>query len=170
MTRTARLAIALLALVGALVALYLTLFKVGVIGELVCNVGSCERVNTSRWAMFLGFPVAAWGLATYVLLLVLALASVQQEAVERPIAWALVALSGWSVLFSAWLTSKELFVIHAICIWCVTSATIMTLIFVASLFELARARRANRAERFDARGSASVEASAGGTTGGWPRG
>lgn len=164
MTRAARLAIALLALVGALVALYLTLFKVGVIGELVCNVGSCERVNTSRWAMFLGFPVAAWGLATYVLLLLLALVSVQQEALERLMAWGLVALSGWSVLFSAWLTSKELFVIRAICIWCVTSATIMTLIFVASLFELGRVRRADSAERFDARGSTSPGASAGGAT------
>ena len=56
--------IALLALVGALIAAYLTLYKVGVIGELVCQVGSCERVNSSRWAVFLGVPVAAWGLAT----------------------------------------------------------------------------------------------------------
>lgn len=151
--------IALLSLVGALVALYLTLFKVGVIGELVCNIGSCERVNTSRWATFLGLPVAAWGLATYVLLLVLALVSVQREALERQIAWVLVAVSGWSVLFSAWLTSKELFVIHAICIWCVTSATIMTLIFFASLLELGRVRRGDRAEHFDARGAASPEAS-----------
>ena len=160
MTRAARMTIALLALVGGLVALYLTLFKVGVISELVCNIGSCERVNTSRWATFLGLPVATWGLATYVVLLVLALVSVQREALERRIAWVLVALSGWSVLFSAWLTSKELFVIHAICIWCVTSATIMTLIFFASLLELGRARRGDRAERFDARGAAPSEAPA----------
>lgn len=162
--------IALLSLVGALVALYLTLFKVGVIGELVCNIGSCERVNTSRWAVFLGVPVAAWGLATYVALLVLALVSVQRDALERQIAWVLVALSGWSVLFSAWLTSKELFVIHAICIWCVTSATIMTLIFFASLLELGRARRADRAERFDAEPPAPPEAPARGTMRGQPQG
>jgi len=169
-TRSARMTIALLALVGALVALYLTLFKVGVIGELVCNIGSCERVNTSRWAMLFGVPVAAWGLATYVVLLVLALVSVQRDALERQIAWVLVALSGWSVLFSAWLTSKELFVIHAICIWCVTSATIMTLIFLASLLELGRSRRADRAERFDAHGAASPVASDSGTMGGSPQG
>jgi len=153
-TRSARLIIALLALVGALIALYLTLFKVGVIGQLVCNVGSCERVNTSRWAMFLGLPVAAWGLASYVVLLVLALVSLQRDTLERQVALLLVALSAWSVLFSAWLTSKELFVIHAICIWCVTSATIMALIFVASLAELARARRVDREERFDAQNAA----------------
>lgn len=168
--RAARMTIALLALVGALVALYLTLFKVGVIGELVCNIGSCERVNTSRWAMFLGVPVAAWGLATYIALLVLALVSAQRAALELQIAWALVALSGWSVLFSAWLTSKELFVIHAICIWCVTSATIMTLIFFASLLELGRVRRADHAERFDARGAVPPAASASGSMRGEPRG
>lgn len=170
MSRSARMLIAVLALVGALVALYLTLFKVGVIGELVCHLGSCERVNTSRWAMFLGLPVAAWGLATYLVLLVLALVSVQRDALERQIAWLLVVLSGWSVLFSAWLTSKELFVIHAICIWCVTSATIMTLIFFASLVELGRARRAEPAERFDARSGASPAAPGGGSTGGDARG
>jgi uncharacterized membrane protein len=162
--------IAVLALVGALVALYLTLFKVGVIRELVCNVGSCERVNTSRWAMFFGVPVAAWGLATYLALLVLALVSVQREALERALAWLLVAVSGWSVLFSAWLTSKELFVIHAICIWCVTSATIMTLIFFASLLELARVRRAEHAERFDARAAVQPAASGGASMPGEPHG
>ena len=170
MTRGARLTIALLALVGALVALYLTLFKVGVIGTLVCNVGSCERVNTSRWAMLLGLPVAAWGLVTYIVLLLLALISVQSGALERQIAWALVALSGWSVLFSAWLTSKELFVIRAICIWCVTSATIMTLIFLASLLELGRARRVDRAERFDEGSEASAEAPRRGAAHGGARG
>jgi uncharacterized membrane protein len=162
--------IALLALVGALVAVYLTLFKVGVIGELVCHIGSCERVNTSRWAVFLGLPVAAWGLATYIVLLVLALMSVQRAGFERQIAWMLVVLSGWSVLFSAWLTSKELFVIHAICIWCVTSATIMTLIFFTSLVELWRARRAERAESFDTRSAAPPAASGSGSMRGNARG
>ena len=162
--------IAVLALVGALVAVYLTLFKVGVIGELVCNIGSCERVNTSRWAVFLGVPVAAWGLATYLVLLVLALMSVQREGLERRIAWMLVVLSGWSVLFSAWLTSKELFVIHAICIWCVTSATIMTLILLASLVELWRVRRAQRAESFDTQSAVPARASGSGSMRGSARG
>jgi uncharacterized membrane protein len=120
--------------------------------------------------MFFGVPVAAWGLATYLALLVLALVSVQREGLERPLAWLLVAVSGWSVLFSAWLTSKEMFVIHAICIWCVTSATIMTLIFFASLLELARVRRAERAERFDARATVQPAASGGASMPGEPHG
>ena len=48
-----------------------------------------------------------------------------------PIAKYTVAAIG--VLFSAWLTYLELAVIHAICIWCVTSALIVTVIFVVSV-------------------------------------
>ncbi len=136
--------IALLALVGVFVALYLTLYKFGFIGELSCSVGSCETVQLTRWSTLLGLPVAAWGLAAYVALLALALLGLQPAHDEsRAISRVLVALSGWSVLFSGWLTYLELFVIHAICMWCVVSAVIMALIFVASLADL----RATHGER-----------------------
>lgn len=134
--------VALLALVGLFVALYLTLYKVGVIGQLTCSVGSCETVNTSRYSVFLGLPVAAWGLAMYVVLLAVSLAGAREASdASSGISWALVALSGWSVLFSGWLTYLELFRIHAICMWCVISATIMTLIFVTSVVDLRRHTR-----------------------------
>ena len=133
--------IALLALVGVLVALYLTLYKIGVIGVLSCNVGSCESVNTSRWAVFMGLPVAAWGLGTYLLILVLSLAGLQGVAPRRT-AQATTAITTWGVLFSAWLTYLELFVIRAICMWCVISATLMLLLFLTSVVDLRRERRA----------------------------
>lgn len=131
--------IALLALVGALVALYLTLYKTGVVGQLVCSVGSCETVNTSRWSIFLGLPVAAWGLATYIAILLLALLGMQRES--RPIAWATTVLAGWSFFFSAWLTYLERYVIHAYCMWCLISATLVTLIFVVAIADLRRELR-----------------------------
>jgi uncharacterized membrane protein len=108
---------------------------VGVVGALTCQIGSCERVNTSPWAMFMGFPVAAWGLGTYVVLFILAMAGIQGIA-PRLTAWGLVLLSGWGVAFSAWLTYLELFVIHAICMWCVISAVLMALTFIASTISL----------------------------------
>jgi uncharacterized membrane protein len=133
--------IALLALVGAFVALYLTLYKFGVIGVLSCNIGSCESVNTSRWATFLGLPVAAWGLGTYIVILALALAGLQGVAPLQT-ARATAAITAWGVLFSAWLTYLELFVIHAICMWCVISATLMLLLFLTSVLDLRREQRA----------------------------
>jgi len=138
-----RQSLVLLAVVGICIALYLTLYKVGVIGVLSCSIGSCETVNTSKWSMLFGIPIAAWGLAAYVALFVLAMAgSSESREASLPIAQMLVALAGWSVLFSAWLTYLELFVIHAICIWCVTSALLWVVILAVSLTDLRAVSRA----------------------------
>ncbi len=129
--------VAALALIGLFVAMYLTLYKLGYIGELSCSIGSCETVNTSRWATFLGLPVAGWGLMFYVATLVVAVAGTQSRwEDDRTFSVALVTMAGAGVLFSAWLTYLELFVIHAICMWCVISACITTAIFATSAMDL----------------------------------
>ena len=128
--------IGMLALIGVFVSTYLTLYKFGYIGSLQCAVGSCETVNTSRWATFFGLPVAAWGLGFYVSALALVVVGIQERyADSRALSLALVALTGWGVLFSGWLTYLELFVIDAICIWCVTSAVIVLVMFAVSIAE-----------------------------------
>ena len=138
-----RQTLALLAVVGVCIALYLTLYKIGVIGVLSCSIGSCETVNTSKWSMLMGIPIAAWGLAAYAALLVLAMAgSTEPREASVPIARMLVALAAWSVLFSAFLTYLELFVIHAICIWCVTSALLWVVILAVSVADLRAVSRA----------------------------
>ena len=134
---TKRMIVATLSLAGIFVALYLLLYKLGIVGNLACSIGSCETVNLSKWATFLGAPVAAWGVGFYVVMFVLALASLQDryaESVGMSKVLALVAGSGFA--FSAWLTYLELFVIHAVCQWCVVSAIIVTLIFVFALLDL----------------------------------
>jgi uncharacterized membrane protein len=143
------MAIAVLSLVGILIALYLTLYKIGVIGDLSCTLGSCETVNTSKWATFLGLPVAAWGLGAYLALFALSvLGTTDRHAGSRTISVLVVAIAAWSVLFSAWLTYVELFVIHAICIWCVASAVILVAILVVSIVDL-RGSRGHRGGRGD---------------------
>jgi len=128
--------VGMLAFIGVFVSTYLTLYKFGYIGALQCAVGSCETVNTSRWATFFGLPVAAWGLGFYVAALALVFVGIQERyADSRGVALALVALTGWGVLFSGWLTYLELFVIDAICIWCVTSAVIVLVMFAVSVLD-----------------------------------
>ena len=129
--------VAALALAGIFIGLYLTLYKLGVIGELSCSVGSCETVNTSEWAVFLGFPVAAWGVFFYLDVFAFALAGTMARFEEAPlISWLLVVWSGVGFLFSAWLTYLEVAVIEAICMWCVISALLVTAILVFSLADL----------------------------------
>ncbi len=129
--------IAALALIGVFVALYLTLYKVGTIGHLACGFGSCERVNTSKWATFVGAPVAMWGLVFYVATFIVAVAGTSPAyANRREVSYLLAAMSGIGVAFSAWLTYLELFVIDAICRYCVMSAVIVTLIFIVSMLDV----------------------------------
>ena len=139
---TKRMLAALIALVGLFVALYLTLYKVGVIGELACSIGSCEAVQTSRWSTFLGLPVAAWGLAFYASVLAVALTGLMERYEDsRPLALGMLALTAWGALFSLWLTYLELFVIRAICQWCVISAVLAVGLTVVSYLDW-RERRA----------------------------
>ena len=127
---------ALIALIGVFVSLYLTLYKLGYIGTLACGTGACETVQLSKWGDFLGVPVAGWGVAFYGAVLALAVAGVQERfAGSRHLTTALLLVTGWGVVFTLWLTYLELFVIHAICRWCVGSATMTVLLFALALWD-----------------------------------
>ena len=136
-----RMAIAILALLGVLVAGYLTLYKLGYVGTLQCTIGGCERVQSSRFAYLRGLPVAAWGVGAYVVILGVALLGVQPRFQgARWVSLALFGLSAVGVAFSAYLTYLEALVIRAWCQWCVVSAILITLIFVLSIPGLRSAR------------------------------
>lgn len=134
--------VATLALAGIFVATYLLLYKLGKIGNLSCSIGSCETVNTSKWATFLGAPVAAWGVAFYVFLFLFTVVSTTERYADSvSMGGALLAIAGSGLVFSAYLTYLELFVIHAICQWCVISAILVTIIFFVTLAEYRELRR-----------------------------
>jgi uncharacterized membrane protein len=86
-------------------------------------------VQTSQYAVFLGIPVAFYGVAGYVALLVVSLVGLQPAWLPRrgPIAL-LAAMAGLGLAFTVYLTYLELFVIHAICRWCIASAVVIALI------------------------------------------
>ncbi len=130
-----RQAIVVLALVGLLVATSLWLHKIGVIGVLQCGTGACESVQTSRYAELFGVPVAFVGVAGYAVLFVVGLVGLQPSfATDRRIAVALATLSTAGLGFTLYLTAIELFVLHAICRWCVVSAALITAIWALSIW------------------------------------
>jgi uncharacterized membrane protein len=138
---TKRMVVAALSLAGVFLATYLTLYKLGFIGTLACGTGGCEMVQTSKWAFFLGVPVALWGVGFYAAMFVLSLAGSLGTLVEsRATSVALVAMSAWGVLFSSWLTYLEIAQIHAVCRYCVVSATLVLIQFAVSVADL-RERR-----------------------------
>jgi uncharacterized membrane protein len=127
---------ALLSLTGLFVSLYLYLYKIGKIGTLACGTGGCETVQLSPHARFLGIEVALIGVLGYAALLLLALLALQPRYAGRswPATLLLVFSSG-AVIFSGYLTYLELFVIHAICRWCVVSALIILVIFSLAWYD-----------------------------------
>jgi uncharacterized membrane protein len=133
--------IALLALIGVLISIYMSAYTFGLLGTIACGTGGCETVQNSPWAKFAGVPVPLIGLAGYAALLAAALAGLQPRFMDdRRVAAVLVAGGTIGVLFSAYLTWLEYAVIHAWCRWCVVSAILATLIFLFTLPELPRLR------------------------------
>jgi uncharacterized membrane protein len=119
--RRLTIAAALLAACGAAIAGYLTWVHYAGL-EPVCAGGGegCERVQNSPYAQLAGIPVALLGLVGYLAILV----SLVARGELARLATAVLALIGFA--FSAYLTYLELFVIDAICQWCVASAAVMT--------------------------------------------
>jgi uncharacterized membrane protein len=141
---TKRMWMALISLAGLFLGVYLTMYKFGIIGSLACNVGSCEQVQTSRWSVFLGVPVATWGVGFYVLMLVLAIAGLQPRFMDsRRLSLAVLLLTGWGVVFTAWLNYLEAFVIHAWCEWCLGSAGMVLVLFVLALMDWRETKQAD---------------------------
>ena len=137
-----RMSAALTALAGVFTSAYLRLYKLGKIGTLTCGTGGCETVQLSPYSRFLGLEVAAIGAVGYALLLVLSLASLNaRPAVAARLITALVGLSGMALLFTLYLKYLELFVIHAICRWCVASAVLILVFFVLVVLERRRLER-----------------------------
>jgi uncharacterized membrane protein len=96
-------------------------------------------VQLSQWSRFAGVEVAFIGVLGYIGLLVLSLAALQPRwSGRRWPAALLVLLAGLGVVFTIYLTYLELFVIHAICWWCVSSGFIILAIFVAAMLDLRR--------------------------------
>ena len=137
-----RMGAALAALAGLFVSAYLWLYKLGVIGTLSCGTGGCETVQLSPQSRFMGIEVAAIGFAGYALLLLLTMASLQPKwANSVRLLQVITLLGGGAVLFTLYLKYLELFVIHAICRWCVASAVLIVVFFTLIVLELRRVRR-----------------------------
>jgi uncharacterized membrane protein len=120
--RSLRVAAAILAIAGTGVAIYIAIAEFGG-GAPKCLAGGhgCETVARSHYSHLAGINVATIGIFGYALLLVAAIL----PGDPGRFGGFLFALVGFG--FSLYLTYLELFVIDAICQWCVASAVLMAL-------------------------------------------
>jgi uncharacterized membrane protein len=95
-----------------------------------------------------------WGLLFYLEVFVIAVVGTTSRLENAPlVSFLLVADAAIGVLFSAWLTYLELAVIHAICIWCVTSAGIVVAILIVSIADLREVRASPEIDNTEAASS-----------------
>ena len=132
--RRLRAAMIVLAVAGAGVASYLTWVHYADVSPICTTGGGCETVQKSSYSELAGVPVALLGLGGYLAILVTLF--LPGEAMRL---WA-AALALIGAGFSVYLTYLELFVIDAICQWCVASAVIMTVLAGLSVARLLRAQ------------------------------
>ena len=137
-----RQATALLALINALVATYLHLWKLGLAGELSCGgTGGCAVVQFSSWSWFLGIDVALIGAVGYTLILAAALWGLHETRVDaRGPALVLAALVYPAILFTVRLKYAEWIVLRTFCPWCAISAVSITVLGVLVALDLRRTR------------------------------
>ena len=134
--------VALLAVIGLLIAGYMSAYKLGLLGVLACGPGGCETVQHSPWAVFLGVPVPFIGFAGYAIMLGAALLGLQPHLVsDRRVAAVLLTGAVVGFAYSAYLTYLEAVVIGAWCRWCIGSAVVATLILLFAIPEVPRLRR-----------------------------
>ncbi len=124
----------------------LTLGGVGIAGYLtyvhyaglhpVCGIShGCETVQTSSYAYLAGIPVALLGLLTYLLILI----TLRRQGDNALFTGYVLTLIGFG--FSLYLTYREVFTIHAICSWCVSSAIVFMLLAVVQTIRVLGASR-----------------------------
>lgn len=125
-----------LSLLGLLDSLYLSWIKLSDQEAICTGVGACDVVNTSEYATFAGIPIAFFGAGTYLLFIFLLVYENRSAWIAENGPLILFGFSLFGFLYSAYLTYIELFVIYAICPYCVVSAILMTLILILSWVRL----------------------------------
>jgi uncharacterized membrane protein len=120
-----------LSLIGLADSIYLTYVKLAASGVCVA-FADCETVNNSIYSQINGIPIAALGAVAYVIMLVVLLLESQIDFLEFNGPLIILGLSLFGVLYSAYLTYLEIYVIRAICPFCVVSAVVLVFMLVLS--------------------------------------
>ena len=131
-------AICLLAALGSIDALYLTLIKVTGAKAACAGMGDCEAVNASIYSEIAGVPVAALGLIMYTIIGILAWLEAHRPAVTEKLQLAVFGIAFAGMIVSVWLTYVAIEILQAICPYCVISAILISAIFALSVIGLVR--------------------------------
>jgi uncharacterized membrane protein len=132
-----RISIAL-SLLGLIVSIYMTVFKLTDNQSMCIGNGGCSKVNSSTYAEIYGIPVALFGVGGYGVIGALLILEDRHNFLKENGTMIVFGLALIGFLFTLYLIYVELALIHALCPFCVTSQVTMTVLFILSIIRLAR--------------------------------
>jgi uncharacterized membrane protein len=138
--RPSKVAIALvtLAIMGLLVSIYMTIYKITSNDNMCIGSKDCSVVNASRYSEIYGIPVAVLGVVGYAAILAILLLERNPGFFNQNGTMLLFGLSLTGFLFTLYLIFIEVALIKAYCPFCIASQTAMTLIFILSVIRVVR--------------------------------
>jgi len=135
--RLSQLAI-LFTVIGLLVSIYMTIFKITNNESMCIGSHGCSIVNSSRYSEVNGIPVAVIGVVGYLAILAALLLEQRPGFFQQNGTLLFFGLSLTGFLFTLYLIFVEVALIKAYCPFCITSQIVMTLIFIISVIRLVR--------------------------------
>ncbi len=127
-----------LAILGLLVSIYMTIFKLTENPGMCLGNGGCSVVNNSIYAEVYGIPVAVIGIGGYLAILASLLLRPRSSFFDENGTMIVFGLVLVGFLFTLYLIYVEVALIHALCPFCLTSQITMTALFIISIIALAR--------------------------------
>lgn len=129
-----KITIAIVALLGLLDAIYLTIIKFSN-NKALCleGVGDCWSVNNSRYSEWNGIPISIFGILAYMIILLFLFFENKNKLLQNYGNILVIGISISGFLMSIYLTYLQFAVIKAVCPFCIFSAMTMTTVFILSL-------------------------------------
>ena len=127
-----------LAVIGVLVSIYMTIYKLTDNESMCIGSGGCSVVNSSRYSEVNGIPVAVLGILGYAAILALLFLEQRTGFFRENGTMMLFGVTLTGFLFTLYLIYVEVALIKAYCPFCLTSQAVMTLIFILSVIRLVR--------------------------------
>ena len=127
-----------LVIVGLLVSIYMTIYKISGNDGMCLGSGDCSTVNASRFSEVNGIPVAAVGVVGYLAILAVHFFENRSPFFRQNATLYIFGMALTGFLFTLWLIYVEIALLSALCPFCVTSQAAMTIIFIIAVIRLIR--------------------------------
>ncbi len=129
-----------LAIIGALIATYMTIYKWTDNNTMCLGSGDCATVNESAYSEIFGIPVALVGVGGYVAILAVLLLEKygKNKFFKENSLLAVFGLGVGGFGFTLYLVYVEAFILKAWCPFCVASQITMTILFIITIVRLVR--------------------------------